>query len=210
MPVEDRKYESEGASAVLPPPQGYKRAVEATRCSGTHCKAMIQSCQKFCPDCATPNAAYSSIADAVSKGGRAQGFKRKADPLVDMEHALDFSPSRKRSLTKVWGDLVSKVRGSEASAAAPPAATGTAPAPVPTPAPVAAAASGPEAEAGSPRPSSTSTTRRLACATCRCGGRVTRASCRRWSTTSPVRRPRLQRQSLCQPLYKRSSSSRAS
>ena len=66
------------------------------------CKRQVQTSFQFCPHCGKANNNYDEIQDAVSKGARAQGFKRKPSPLCDMEHALDFSPSRKKSLTKVW------------------------------------------------------------------------------------------------------------
>lgn len=92
---------------VLPQPQGYQRAALTHPCG--KCKRQVQTSFQFCPHCREANNNYDEIQDAVSKGARAPGFKRKPPPLCDMEHALDFSPSRKKSLTKVWGDILAKV-----------------------------------------------------------------------------------------------------
>ena len=135
LPATERKYEAEESSLVLPPPEGYKRATDSHRCSGTHCKAMVSSSCKFCPECATPNAHYNSVANAVSKGSRSQGYKRQCDQLVDMQDALDFNPSKKQNLTKIWGDMLSKVRHSaqDAQGAADSAEAPTAELPKPLP-----------------------------------------------------------------------------
>ena len=94
VPEAQRDYETAEAQVVLDPPKGYTRAPESTR----------------------------SIAEAVAKGGRAEGYKRKATPLVDMVDALDFSPKKKANVAKVRGDLVSKARQISSTSDAPAAA----------------------------------------------------------------------------------------
>ena len=117
LPKEERTYETPEAHEVLEPPSGYRRAPQTCRCSNPSCKAFVQSSDKFCSRCAAPNKNYSSIADAVDRGGRAQGYKRP-QPLVDMGSALDFSPRKKLNTTKIWGDIIAKTR-SRSSEAAP-------------------------------------------------------------------------------------------
>lgn len=112
VPMSDRNYVTEEATQVLDPPKGYVRATEATVCKHG-CKGMVQPYHRYCPTCRGENENYSSIADAVAKGGKSQGYKRKATPLQNMEEALSLSPAKKQAaegVAKVWGDLVQTSR----------------------------------------------------------------------------------------------------
>ena len=110
VPKEERDYVCDVADQVFSPPKGYKRARESARCSSSQCRGIVQSSHKFCPACGQKNESYNAISDAVDQGARAQGYRRKSTALVDMQDALDFEPATKRHLTKVWGDMLSKVR----------------------------------------------------------------------------------------------------
>ena len=104
----DRDYCTDEAAKVLDGPKGYVRAPDVTMCK--NCKAMVQSSHRYCPGCTRENQSFSEVAEAVSKGGRAQGFKRKATPLVNMEEALTLSPGKRETVVRAWGDMVNKTR----------------------------------------------------------------------------------------------------
>ena len=113
VPVEERKYEDAQSAEVLPKPRGYERALASSKCSS--CKKMVPSSQKFCGNCGKANDGYDSIQGSVAAGAKSQGYKRAPTQVVDMKDAMDFSPSRKRCCTKIWGDMISKVRNSASS-----------------------------------------------------------------------------------------------
>lgn len=145
VPIQDRQYELADSHKVLDPPKGYQRAPEASPCIDPACKTMVQSCHKYCPGCGKENANYSAIAESVSKGGRSQGFKRKAEPLLDLAEAVAMSPDKQEKLGKAWGDLVSQTRLRQKTA--PPPQPGTEIAQSQAVAPSSSTAAPPSAEA---------------------------------------------------------------
>ena len=149
VPKSDRMYGGQEADKVFSPPRGYKRAAESVRCSSAQCRGLVQPSQQFCPACGVKNVAFSSISEAVEMGARKQGYRRKATQLVDMDDALDFEPASKKHLTKVWGDMLSKVAGKDTSAPSTPAPQPSAPS---TPAAPAQAPSTPAPAPATPVP----------------------------------------------------------
>eukprot|EP00438_Fugacium_kawagutii_P030623 Skav219539 [mRNA] locus=scaffold556:10452:14270:- [translate_table: standard] len=109
VPVQDRNYkEPDTAAAVLPQPRGYERATATNPC--VNCKKKVSPSAKFCPSCGRDNNHYCEIQACVAQGAKSQGFTRKPAEITDMKDALDFSPTRKKNLTKIWGDIQAKVR----------------------------------------------------------------------------------------------------
>ncbi|CAK9067052.1 Uncharacterized protein SCF082_LOCUS34013 [Durusdinium trenchii] len=108
VPVADRDYKEAQNANALPQPRGYERALASHPC--TSCKRKVPTSAKFCSMCGATNANYDAIQGSVSQGAKSQAYKRKPTQITDMQNALDFSPSRKKSATKVWGDLTAKAK----------------------------------------------------------------------------------------------------
>lgn len=97
-------YVTEEATQVLDPPKGYVRATEATVCKHGQCKGLVQPYHRYCPACRGENENFAPIADAVAKGGKQKGYKRKATPLLNMEEPLSLSPTKIKQ-PKAWQEF---------------------------------------------------------------------------------------------------------
>ena len=105
---EELQYETDEAKHVFERPTGYVRASEYITCE--KCSHKVHAGHKFCPHCKADNPKFSEIALAVSKGSKTQGYSLKGGSLADVQAELaSIEPSKKANLSKIWGDLVSKV-----------------------------------------------------------------------------------------------------